>query len=446
MTITTANLKTPGVYINEVQTLPPSVAQVSTAIPVILGYTQKGPSEATRINSLREYETIFGTGYSYQYNLNTGEPLQNSSNIDFPAFNTFFLFEAMRAYFLNGGGPCYIISVGKHPTDAQSSYIDPTYFTAGLELIDKLDEPTLILFPEAINLNLGEYGLIASNALNIAQKLKDKFVILDSPVGFDLTDSNDQSDYRGAIGASSYGASYFPHLESSFNYDVSGSSTYTNVTLDTLNTNNSASYGEAQLIAKNTSKSTLPPSSFLAGIYAKTDRKYGVWKAPANVAVQGISQPTIAISHEDQQNMNIDPNTGKSINAIRTFAGKGTLVWGARTLDGNSNEWRFIQVRRLFMTVEESIQKAIMPFVFENNNAKTWALVQSMISAYLDQLWKDGALMGAKSEDAYFVNVGLDTTMTEQDILDGRMNVKIGIAAVRPAEFIVLEFSHYLNQ
>jgi hypothetical protein len=131
---------------------------------------------------------------------------------------------------------------------------------------------------------------------------------------------------------------------------------------------------------------------------------------------------------------------------LRQFVGKGTVVWGARTLDGNSNEWRYVNVRRLFITVEESVSKACAQFVFENNDAKTWAKVNSMIKSYLNGLWKEGALMGASAEEAYFVEVGLGTTMSQQDILEGKMIVRIGLAAVRPAEFIILEFSHFVNQ
>jgi phage tail sheath protein FI len=193
-------------------------------------------------------------------------------------------------------------------------------------------------------------------------------------------------------------------------------------------------------------KMTLPPSALLAGVYAKTDREKGVWKAPANIALQGVVKPMVAISDNTQDALNVDATTGKSINAIRSFAGQGTLVWGARTLAGNSNEWRYIPVRRLFITVEESVKKAIAQFVFENNDAKTWVKVSSMVNSYLNGIWKEGALLGAKAEDAYFVNVGLGTTMTAQDVLEGKMIVRIGLSAVRPAEFIVLEFSHFINQ
>ncbi|NNE77239.1 MAG: phage tail sheath family protein, partial [Pricia sp.] len=118
------------------------------------------------------------------------------------------------------------------------------------------------------------------------------------------------------------------------------------------------------------------------------------------------------------------------------------LVWGARTLDGNSNEWRYISVRRFFNMVEESVMKATERFVFEPNDANTWIKVKSMIENFLVLQWRAGALMGAKAEEAFFVKVGLGETMTADDVLNGKMIVEIGMAVVRPAEFIILRFSH----
>lgn len=190
---------------------------------------------------------------------------------------------------------------------------------------------------------------------------------------------------------------------------------------------------------------TLPPSSAMAGIYARVDNAFGVWKAPANVGVSYIQKPTVQISNEDQELMNVT-TSGKSVNAIRTFNGKGTLVWGARTLAGNDNEWRYISVRRFFSFVEESVSEASEQFVFEPNTANTWVRLRSMVENFLLQQWKAGALAGAKPEEAFYVRIGLGQTMTAQDILEGRMIVEIGMAAVRPAEFIVLRFSHKMQE
>src|SRR4051794_32305581 len=184
---------------------------------------------------------------------------------------------------------------------------------------------------------------------------------------------------------------------------------------------------------------TLPPSSAIAGVYASTDNARGVWKSPANVSLNYVTATTATITDNDQEDMNIDVNGGKSVNAIRPFIGKGIMVWGARTLDGNSNEWRYISVRRFFNMVEESVKKSTYWAVFEPNDQNTWTQVRSMIENYLILKWRDGALAGAKPDDSYFVRVGLGQTMTPIDVLEGRMIIEIGLAAVRPAEFIILK-------
>lgn len=191
--------------------------------------------------------------------------------------------------------------------------------------------------------------------------------------------------------------------------------------------------------------SLLPPSGAVAGIYAATDRSRGVWKAPANVSLRSVVTPAYKLNDQEQSSLNVH-ETGKSINAIRAFTGKGILVWGARTLAGNDNEWRYINVRRFFIYVEESTKKASEPFVFEGNDANTWVRIRAMIENFLTLQWRQGALAGATTKQAFYVKVGLNETMTAQDILEGRLIVEIGMAAVRPAEFIVLRFSHKMQE
>jgi hypothetical protein len=184
----------------------------------------------------------------------------------------------------------------------------------------------------------------------------------------------------------------------------------------------------------------------MAGVFAKVDGSRGVWKAPANVSINSVFETTDFITDAEQGDMNMDAGSGKSVNAIRAFNGKGILVWGARTLDGNSNEWRYVSVRRFFIMVEESAKKATFAFVFEPNDANTWVKIRAMLENYLTLLWRQGALAGAKPEHAFFVKCGLGQTMTAQDILEGRLIVEIGMAAVRPAEFIILRFMHKLQE
>jgi hypothetical protein len=258
-----------------------------------------------------------------------------------------------------------------------------------------------------------------------------------------------------------YGAAYYPNLNTVLNYgydetivdvdthtengvaatvdDVSGD------TLSDLKASHPSLY--RSIIAEiNKIHVELSPCGTIAGIFARVDRERGVWKAPANVGIKSIIGPTTKVTHEQQESLNVDPTSGKSINAIRVFAGKGSLVWGARTLAGNDNEWRYVPVRRLYIFIEESVKKATEFVVFEPNDAKTWLRTKTMIENFLTTLWRDGALAGAKPDNAFYVKVGLGETMTSVDILEGRMNIEIGLAAVRPAEFIILKFSHKLQE
>jgi phage tail sheath protein FI len=139
------------------------------------------------------------------------------------------------------------------------------------------------------------------------------------------------------------------------------------------------------------------------------------------------------------------PIEGLAINAIRDFVGRGTLVWGARTLDGNSNDWRYIQVRRALIYIEQSVELALNKFVFAPNVAQTWVTVTSMIGSFLRGVWQAGGLMGASPAEAFSIQCGLGSTMTAQDVLEGRMIVQIKLTMVRPAEFIVLTFQQQMQ-
>jgi uncharacterized protein len=191
----------------------------------------------------------------------------------------------------------------------------------------------------------------------------------------------------------------------------------------------------------------LPPCGAIAGIYAVNDATKGVWHAPANMSLNAVREVARKIQSVDLDDLNIPAlGNGKAVNAIRPFQGKGVLVYGARTLAGNDNEWRYVPVRRLFNMVEESVKKASEPYVFEPNDGNTWVKVKGMIENFLLGLWRDGALAGAVPKDAFFVKVGLGQTMTADDILNGKMIIEIGMAAVRPAEFVILKFSHKMQE
>jgi hypothetical protein len=187
----------------------------------------------------------------------------------------------------------------------------------------------------------------------------------------------------------------------------------------------------------------MPPSSAMAGVYTMVDNTRGVWAASANVSLNGVISPTVSISHEQQEDLNVSAQ-GKSINAIRAFIGEGVLVWGARTLDGKSLDWRYINVRRTMIMLKESCRLAAKAMVFEPNTANTWVTIKSMIANFLTSVWKRGGLMGAVPEDAFSVHVGLGETMTPNDILEGILRVTVLVAMVRPAEFIVITFQQQM--
>jgi phage tail sheath protein FI len=469
--------KTPGVYIEEIPKFPPSVAQVETAIPVFIGYTEKAglagtplPSEtisgvvvteAKRIISLLEYESYFGRTPIESFDVTIEETYKNGTTelknrvvtATVPTPSTQTMYYHMQLYFANGGGPCYIISVG----DTTGTTITRANLAAGLQMAERYDEPTLLVFPQAVHVaNAGDAGDLYDAALLQAGTLKDRFVVMDCY-------ADDPQNVRDEIGTTNlkYGAAYHPFLRTSLNYlyDVTVAANFTialNKDMDedgtfevTSTPDFDALSTELQSLVKlelDKQRVTLPPSAAVVGAYALTDSTRGVWKAPANVSLNMVSGLTKQVTDEAQGGLNIDVDAGKSINVIRAFTGKGILIWGARTLAGNDNEWRYIPVRRFFNMVEESSKKASEGFVFEPNDSGTWVRVQGMLENFLTTLWRQGALQGAKPEHAFYVAVGLNKTMTALDILEGRLVIEIGMAVVRPAEFIILRFSHKMAE
>lgn len=668
-------VKTPGVYVEEIALFPPSVAEVATAIPAFIGYTEKAinadlkslKNTPTKISSLLEYNELFGGPYTVlTYTISA-----DSNNVVTGAKpdKRFHLYDSLHQYFDNGGGECYIVSVGDY-----SGTIDATEISSGMDELKKYDEPTLIVFPDAVEMLIGllpdfdKMADLQKKALSICASMQDRFAVLDMMQGNLKEDTTNKpiSTFRDKVGVNflNYGTTYYPWVVTNYNIDVN----YRNlafgaIVLNTVSRNQTetdllnkvkdvgtgdgvlkntdavttvagldqkklrtqgAAYieselaklkkdvqgasGAADIKAKTTAyftflntlvltmptfetglptsdlkkdlvqlkkdknytdavkgliahekhavvlantnatitgpliKSTIfpplftgganawlvttpngdtddipvvvtgalaglpgvltiismmenakvisniingyatvlgsalyyenmaqsalfsnhtffkgvsdkiketmrtiPPSGSMVGVYAMVDRTRGVWKAPANVSLNAVIGPSVKIDNKEQEDLNVH-STGKSINAIRSFTGKGTLVWGARTLAGNDNEWRYIPVRRFFIMVEESVKKATEPFVFEPNDANTWTKVKTMIENFLTLQWRGGALQGAKPEDAFFVHIGLGETMSQDDVLNGKMIVEIGMAVVRPAEFIILRFSHKMME
>jgi hypothetical protein len=191
-------------------------------------------------------------------------------------------------------------------------------------------------------------------------------------------------------------------------------------------------------------ESLLPSAPALAGVMTYVDATRGVWNAPANVSLSAVRAPSFRVDSAQQEAINA-PVDGKAVNALREFVGRGTVVWGGRTLDGNSNDYRYIQVRRTLIYIEQSIKAALRQFAFAPNTGQTWAAVTSMVSGFLTTVWSRGGLMGATPAEAFSVQCGLGSTMTGQDILDGYMIVQVTLQMVRPAEFIELTFKQKME-
>ena len=562
-----AVMKTPGVYIIEESAFPSSVVEVATAVPAFIGYTEKADNKgkalsnmAWRITSLAEYHTYFGGAPKPIFSLDgpasaaatapdptpaadanadsgngngngeaaTPEPAPeppadvqtvaatDSAGFSFggtaykltPPANQYLLYYSMNLFFQNGGGPCYIISVGSYSDDIEAEKLQNA-----IPLLMKEQEPTMLVIPESVRLSdTDSITLQQAMLTHCGAVMKDRFAILDIYRGFkDRQDPDgDPIDaFRDALGVNNmdFGAAYYPWLNTTIvrTTDVS----FDNISVDSLPTlqtilrlelnlpeDGSDGTGRAKAASDAVNGLTqdwtavqtgqtdppsasdiaaakglldkvlaglspqlygaalgqimdelnlLPPAAAMAGVYTAVDNARGVWKAPANVSLNAVVSPSVNITHDDQEELNVTV-MGKSINAIRPFIGEGVLVWGGRTLDGNSLDWRYIQVRRTMIMLEASIKLAAKAYVFENNNANTWVTIKSTIRNFLTGIWKQGGLAGGSPDDAFAVFVGLGETMTPEDILEGIMRVTVLVAITRPAEFIEITFQQQMQQ
>ncbi len=409
----------------------------------------------------------------------------------------YYMYNSVRLFYQNGGGDAYIVSVGTYGEASGNPIEDPSKqivnanvslneLTAGVELLLHEIEPTIYICPEATLLSLEDNSTLMQKMLLQAQQMQTTMCLFDIIGGQDpdpIMYTDDIEAFRNRVGSQGlkYGASYYPFVgttimqpcDINFNNLFGGDIKKLGALLSPAENPDSAvdaiiaaiekppaeplSTSQSNSALLNASKTyaliikhllaisnMLPPSGGMAGIYTVNDSQQGVWHAPANVSMVGVTSLPIRLSSSEQSNLNVDAVSGKSVNAIRFFNGQGILVWGARTLDGNSQDWRYIPVRRTVTFLEQSAKLAASAYVFSENNANTWAAVKSMISSFLIDVWKEGGLQGAAPGDAFMVDIGLGTTMTAEDILNGFMNVSIKVAVVRPAEFIVISFQQQM--
>lgn len=551
-------MKTPGVYIVEKDAFPNSVVEVPTAVPAFIGHTEMAMAygksvlnKPTKISSLAEFESYFGGApkpvFGYK-KIAAGD----SSEEDFSNANEryrlqiksgdYLLYYSMQLFFQNGGGNCYIVSVGNYSDD-----IDMERFSGGIQQLIKEQEPTMLVIPEAVLLSQGDcYTVQQAMLAHCGEKMKNRIAILDVWEGFkerqapsgsvannDTFTKNCIDNFRNGLGINhlDFSAAYYPWIKANIVQEKDLDYTSIDGIVDLLSEEilkplendlkqlegspitpppaapaAEEGDGEAQpeaptlesdtdplkateinqlkeriaqskkilqqvksespassegkmlnkmlmqtspvykkvIVESKNQLNLMPPSAAIAGVYTMVDNSRGVWKAPANVSLSSVLEPAVSISGDEQEDLNVTPQ-GKSINAIRTFIGEGTVVWGGRTLDGNSLDWRYINVRRTMIMLEESLKLATKAHVFENNDANTWVTIKSMHSNFLTGIWKRGGLAGASPAEAFSVNVGLGETMTPQDILEGILRVNILVALVRPAEFIEITFQQQMQ-
>ena len=467
--------KTPGVYISEPNSFPPSIVGVDTAIPAFVGYTESDHDKAkpvhntpVRIASMAEYAAIFGGPYTEKYYLVAagGDAGQNrkigtvsldgatSYDVIEIGRTNFNLYNSLRLFFANGGGDCFIVSCGTYRDgDGNDADISSQALQDGVDALANVVGPTILVVPDAALIgDQAGYNEVAVRMLRQCLKKQDRVAVLD--VWFDRTAPTPASTdeivdafREGMAGAPPdslrYGMAYYPSLVTSVvkTDDVS----IRNFSLDdeyrTTCGRGSEGRGESGLSRRQgrqrqpalhrdrhqsdrsrrrqevrprwkrgasrrdrhrhqtddgaaadprleiepaeAERSVRPDRDQPEHIAAeRRDRRplcqqrhqQGVWNAPANVGIAGVIKPCVDINDDQQEDLNV-PTNGLSVNAIRTFVNRGTLVWGARTLDGTSNDWRYIQVRRTMIYIEQSIKVALNRFVFAPNTAQTWVTV-----------------------------------------------------------------------
>jgi phage tail sheath protein FI len=516
-----STIKSPGVYIQEINAFPNSVVPVATAVPAFIGYTPQATyqgqnfiNKTTLITSFADFQAIFcyqddATGATKQYNpqyyltpqkgrLGNGDYIQVD---DTPYALTpdpdtiYYLYNSVRLFYNNGGGNAYIVSVGTYgpasnkaaAAGAQiiNSNVKLADLLAGLELLKNEPEPTMYICPDATLLSIADNATLMQQMLQLNTVMQTAISIFDIIGGNTpnpLTFMKDIDTFRkstGTVGLS-YGTAYYPFVgtnvmqPSELNYTnlfggdtkqlakLLGAQSKPSPALATILTNIQKLATALTVVQNNNAllavsptyavimqhvlaaANLLPPSGGMAGVMTTIDNETGVWQAPANTGIIGVISLPIKLSDTQQGPLNVDAVSGKSINAIRYFNNYGILIWGARTLDGNSQDWKYLPVRRTITYIEQSCKLAAQAYVFEPNNKNTWEAVKAMIGSFLADVWKQGGLSGSKAADAFSVDCGLGITMTADDILNGYMNVTVKIAPTHPAEFIVLTFQQQM--
>jgi uncharacterized protein len=389
----------PGVYVEEVPSGARTIEAVGTSTAAFVGAAPEPArlNEAVAVNNWSEFLRVYVT----------------ANTMDFSP-----LAQAVYGFFMNGGGRCYVVNVGPG-----QPIVGDAKGRRGLDLLEAIDEVAIVAAP-------GYTDAASQDALlTHCEKLGDRVAILDAPM-LEPTQSILQLTAVAHVGAET------PRGKKAAADADSATSAPTGAGLRARGSDRG--YGALYFPAirvRNALRATeivdSPPSGYIAGIYARSDAERGVHKAPANELVRGALGVTYQVTQEEQKELN-----PVGVNCIRFFLNEGIRVWGARTLAASSSEWRYVPVRRLFNMVEESISRATRWVVFEPNDVSLWKRIVRDVRAFLMLLWRQGALMGRTPEQAFFVQCDEETNPPE--VVDaGQVVILIGIAPVKPAEFVI---------
>lgn len=295
--------------------------------------------------------------------------------------------------------PAVIAAVAlKHGSDEDLSQITAVEYTDALTALEKVDDVNIVCVPDRTDL------AVQKAMKDHCEKMQDRFAILDPPPNLKPTEITAiRNDPTFPASRNGYAALYYPQI----------------------NITNPVGADKGKPLK-------VPPSGHLAGVYARVDNDRGVHKAPANEELRGVLSLERVLSDDEN-----GPLNELSINVIRAFPGRGILVWGARTIS-TETQWRYINVRRLLLFIEESIQEGTQFAVFEPNNTELWQKVKRTVSEFLDRVWRSGALLGDKAEEAYRVRID-DELNPPTTIALGQLIIEVRVAPTTPAEFVVFQ-------
>ncbi|GAA1032435.1 hypothetical protein GCM10009557_30920 [Virgisporangium ochraceum] len=308
--------------------------------------------------------------------------------------------------YLTGGGDGLTVT----PADLIGAEADPDNIAepaTGLTALGEVEDIAIVAMPDTVGLSDGDQKTAVDGLLAHCQDLRYRMAIVDPPRDSSISQVR---EFRSKFD-SKYGALYFPWvriIDPTRRPDPGGPTPMVDV----------------------------PPSGYVAGIYARSDIERGVHKAPANEVVLGIDRFVTNVTFDRQAVLNPE-----GINALRFFEGRANRVWGARTMSSDP-EWKYVNVRRLFIYLEHSIDNSTQWAVFEPNNERLWASIRQTIEDFLLSVWQTGALMGNRPEEAYFVRCDR-TTMTQNDLDNGRLICLIGVAPTYPAEFVIFRIGQW---